>query len=129
MLLSSARGGENMSSRTDAITVEGIVQKDFLDAIHLSHRVCIAAKDGHTYEVEPSYVGLYLERFVGHRVVARVQPVTNGKQRSVVRIVSLRVLDKKPAEAASETRCRVFRHRADNEEQVLCSLGLGETET
>jgi hypothetical protein len=129
MLLSSTRGGKNMFSRTDAITVEGTVRKDFLDAIHLSHRVCIAAKDGHTYEVDPSYVGLYLERFVGHRVVARVQPVTNDKQRSVVRIVSLRVLEKEPAAAASETTCRVFPHQTDNVDQVLCRMKLGETET
>jgi hypothetical protein len=129
MLLSSTRGGENMSSRTDTITVEGTVRRDFLDAIHLSHRVCIAAKDGHTYEVEPSYLGLYLERFVGHRVVARALAVTNGKQRSVVRILSLKVLDREPAEATPGTTCGVFAQHASNDEQTLSSSELVESET
>ena len=82
-----------MASSGGATRVEGIVQPCFLDSICLSHRVCIVASDGRVYEVEPNYVGLYLERFVGHHVVARVKPVTNGKRRSVVRILSLKVLD------------------------------------
>lgn len=118
-----------MAGRSDAFTIEGTVRRDLLDAIHLSHRICIAVNDGHTYEVEPRYLGLYVERLEGRRVVARVHPVPNGKQRNVVRILRLKVLDGNPAEATSEATCCVFPLHADNQEQAPCFLEAGGTET
>lgn len=119
-----------MAGRSDAFTIEGTVRRDVLDAVHLSHRICITAKDGHTYEVEPRYLGLYLERFEGRRVVARVHRVAIDTHRNVVRLLRLKVLDRDPAEATSGTSsCRVLPHHADNGEQTFCSLELGQTET
>ena len=82
--------------------IEGRVQPCFLDSICLAHRICIMGTDGHVYEVEPNYVGLYLERFIGFRVVVQGELVTSGKHRSVVRISSLKVLAGKGQHDRSE---------------------------
>jgi hypothetical protein len=117
-----------MANSSDTFALEGIVQIVSLEAIRRSQRICIAATDGRTYEVEPSYVGLYLERFVGCRVMARAQPLTNGTRHALVRILSLNVLDRDPSEATSETPCPLFPHHADNVEQALGMLERGDTE-
>jgi hypothetical protein len=117
-----------MTHSSYSFALEGIVQLESLEAIRRSHRICIAATDGHTYEVEPSYVGRYLERFVGCRVTARVQPLTNGTRHALVRILSLNVLDRDPSEAPSETPRPLFPHRADNGEQALGMLERRDTE-
>jgi hypothetical protein len=95
--LLQAEEGIEMASGDDSKTVEGRVQQGSLDAIHLSHRARIVSTDGHTYEVESSYVGRYLERLEGHHVIAQVRPVINGENRSLVRILTLKVLDRSAA--------------------------------
>ena len=105
--------------------IEGIVQPRFLDSICLSHRVCVVASDGCVYEVEPNYVGLYLERFVGHHVVAQVVPVTDGRRRSVVRILSLKVSDMASRDRKAETESVSARPEAEGQDQVLCELKIG----
>jgi hypothetical protein len=70
------RGVIIVARRRETITIEGTVQTGSLDSICLSHQICIAATDGYVYEVDPSYVGIYLENFVGCHVIARVEPVT-----------------------------------------------------
>jgi hypothetical protein len=116
-----------VASSKGAIRIEGIVRPCFLDAICLSHRVCVVATDGRVYEVEPNYVGLYMERFVGHHVVAQVVPVTNGKRRSVVRILSLKVLDRTPMDAKTGTEDVTAPPQAEDQDQVLCELKIGGT--
>jgi hypothetical protein len=96
-----------MANRNDSMTIEGTVRSDSLDASQPCHRICIVATDGHTFEVEPSYVGRYLEKFEGHHVVARVQAVPNGKKGSVVRVQTLTVLDRTPFDAGSDSNARV----------------------
>lgn len=114
-----------MAGQRDFMTIEGTVQSDSLDSICLSHRICIATVDGHTYEVEPSYVGLYLEGFEGHHVIARVQPITSGNKRSVVRIWGLTVLDRTPTGGKLATGGGMVLPLADSREQVLCELDVG----
>ena len=118
-----------MAGRSDAFTIAGTVRRDVLDTIHLSHRMCIAANDGHTYGVEPRYLGLYVERFEGRRVVARVHPLPNDNQRNMVRILRLKVLDGEPAEAASDATCSAFPLPVENLEQAPSFLEAGGTET
>jgi hypothetical protein len=117
-----------MTGRTDTFTVEGTVHKDSLDAIHLSHQVYISAADGHTYEVEPSYVGRYLEKFEGHHVVTRVQPITNGRRRSVVRILSLEVLDKPQGHANADNGRDIVPPDSDCRDLTLTKLEVEETQ-
>ncbi len=78
-------------------TIQGIVRGGSLDAVRLSHRVSIVGTDGHVYEVEPSYVGRYLQRLEGHEVIARVELLLRGRKCSVVRISSLRLVAGTPA--------------------------------
>jgi hypothetical protein len=118
-----------MAGRSDAFTIAGTVRRDVLDTIHLSHRMCIAANDGHTYEVEPRYLGLYVERFEGRRVVARVHPLPNDNQTNVVRILRLKVLDSDPAEAAAGATCSALPILVENREQAPSFLEVGRTET
>jgi len=88
-----------MAGCSDMMTIEGTVQTGSPDPVCLPHRVWIAATNGHLYEVEPSYIGLYLERFEGHHIIARVRPFKTGKNSSVIRISSLKVLEKTPPDA------------------------------
>jgi hypothetical protein len=109
----------------DTMKIEGIVQPCFLDSVCLSHRICILATDGHVYEVEPNFVGLYLERFVGHRVEAQVQPVTNGNRRNEVRLLSLKALDEIPVNAHVASACGVDSSNSDRPNQILSELEIG----
>ena len=128
MLQPSVWGETNMAGRSDAFTIEGTVRRDSWDPMYHSHRICIAAKDGDTYQVEPRYLGLYVDRFEGRRVVARVHAVPNSKERNMVRILRLKVLEGETAEATSEAAFTVFPRHADNQEHVLSVLDVGETE-
>jgi hypothetical protein len=92
LLPSLVWGVTNVAGRGREITIDGIVEKDSLDAILLSHRLSIVGVDGHVYEVEPNYIGAYLQRFEGHRVIARAELVFKGQGRSVIRISSLRLM-------------------------------------
>jgi hypothetical protein len=116
-----------MSTGKITMRIEGIVQPRFLDSICLSHRVCIVATDGHVHEVEPNYVGLYLERFVGHHVVAQVEPVTRGNRCGVVRILSVKVFGKKPMEAKSGIEGVNVLPQAESRDQILCESETGGT--
>jgi hypothetical protein len=90
-----------MATQTDRIIVKGIVRTQSLDANRIPRRICIGTPDGRLYEVEPTYVGRYLERFEGHHVSATVQPLTHDENHNVVRILSLKMLDREPANASS----------------------------
>lgn len=118
-----------MARGEDSITVEGIVQQGSLDAIHLSPRVCIVSADGHAYEVEPSYVGRYLERFEGEHVIAQVRPVINGKNRSVIRILTLKVLGKSQLHSSWREGRGPSSADPDNPECLLSELELGRPST
>jgi hypothetical protein len=114
-----------MVQDADMMRIEGTVNPCFLDSICLSHRICIVAKDGHVYEIEPNYVGLYLERFIGHRVVVQGQPVTNGRSRSVVRLSSLQVLKDPPENGAAATVGRGIPADLRCHEEVLDKVEMG----
>ena len=116
-----------MARSEDSITVEGTVQQGSLDAIHLSHRVCVVSADGHTYEVEPSYVGRYLERLEGHHVVAQVRPIIDGGNRSVVRILTLKVVDRAAANSSCKGEEGTPSSMAENPECVFSESEVGET--
>ncbi len=90
-----------MATHTDRIIVEGTVLTNSLDATQLPPRICIGTPDGRLYEVEPTYVGRYLEQFEGHHVIASVQSLTDDENHKVVRILSLKMLDRKPTALAN----------------------------
>jgi hypothetical protein len=122
----SVQEGTEMARSENSITVEGTVQQGSLDAMHLSHRVCIVSADGHTYEVEPSFVGRYLERLEGHHVIAQVHPVIDGNNRSVVRILTLKVLDR----AAASSSCKAEQGTPSNTtENLECVLSEPELDS
>ena len=116
-----------MAGGRDSITVEGTVQQGSLDAIHLSHRVCIVSANGHTFEVEPSYVGRYLDRLEGHHVIAQVQPIINGENRSLVRILTLKVLDRAAASSSCKAEQGVPSCPAEKPECAFSEPEVGET--
>jgi hypothetical protein len=117
-----------MDAGRDTMRIEGIVQPCFLDSICLSHRICVVATDGHVYEVEPNYVGLYLERFIDHHVIAHVESVTNGKSRSVVRISSLKVLDGPTTQESSAAAGGAAPSDTNIPERILSELEVGVIE-
>jgi hypothetical protein len=85
------------------ITIQGTIQRESLDALLPSHRLSIVGTDGHVYEVEPTYLGAYLQRCEGCGVIAKAQILRNGIQRSVVRILSLRLLGSTPIDPGRES--------------------------
>jgi len=101
-----------MAERKHEITIEGIVQRESLDAILVSHRLSIVGKDGHVYEVEPSYVGAYLQRCEGQRVIARAELLHQGNDRSVVRISSLTTIGHPPVRQHGEAQSNPCPHGA-----------------
>jgi hypothetical protein len=115
-----------MAGRSNDITIEGTVRRDSLDAMHLSHRISIVSTSGHTYEVEPSYIGRYLEKFEGHNVIAQARPMRNGKERSEIRIQNLRVLGRARADPTADSGGIEGPAKSDSREYVLSEPGVEE---
>jgi hypothetical protein len=105
------------------MTIEGTVRTSSPDPICLSHRMCITAPSGSVYEVEASYLGLYLERFEGKHVIARVKTVSKGEKRCVVRISSLKVLNQITEDDDLGIEGHVVSPCSDGQEQIPCELG------
>jgi hypothetical protein len=90
-MLSFPRGCAGVKRHQPEIVIEGVVRDTFLDAVLPAHRLSIVGGDGHVYELEPTYLGAYLQRFVGRRVIVRAQVLVRGLGRSVVRLSSVTV--------------------------------------
>jgi len=95
-------GVVEVSSHQGEIIIEGVVRSCPLDARIVAHQVSIVGTDGHVYEVEPTYLGAYLQRFDGRQVAARARVLLTRTDRSVVRLSSLHVTS---GRRTSDTGC------------------------
>jgi hypothetical protein len=103
VLLLLIRGTTTVTERRQTITIQGSIKRDSLDALLVSHRLTIVGTDGHVYEVEPTYLGAYLQRCEGCGVIARAELLRRGEKRSVVRVLSLKLMGRTPVDRGKES--------------------------
>jgi hypothetical protein len=106
--------------RNGEITIRGNVVGAGLGSRLPDRRVSIVADDGSCYEVVPSFLGAYLQGFVGWRVEVRARVMLRGPARCIVQIASLRLVHR-PASADCSPEAGIAAQTVDRAAAVMPS--------